>query len=326
MSKYQTFLSYNSKDFECTSKLATLLKENSITVWFDEWELRPGMSWQEGMENGINNSSSMVICIGENGFGAWELPEMRAGISEHINRKMPIIPLLLPNCKIEPKLPIFLKGFAWVDFRKGFSDNENLEKLLWGITGEKAAPKLTTNDYKEKLEEILKQINIWKETLDWLKTNKQKLINNAIKGMDGSSGNKKHQDIQMIISKCLLWVEDSLNMGTKIPVSEYINKARLTLEDNIYIGILNEIKALKSSNEKEKILSNYHATILNDNAHFYKEYFDGDFINTDLKIIILNILSQIHKSRRLDNYPSDEIVEIIDYFLKPLIVDKDNIQ
>lgn len=186
--KYQTFLSYNSKDFEHTSKLATILQDNKITVWFDKWELRPGMPWQEGMEDGIINSSSIIICIGESGFGPWEVPEMRAGISEYINRKMPVIPLLLPNCDIVPELPVFLKRFTWIDLRKGFSDLDGLSNLLWGITGDRK--KITTPK-----EELNKKITT---TYDYLILNQKDEHTENIISVINSISKKQKRKLEII--------------------------------------------------------------------------------------------------------------------------------
>ncbi len=44
-----------------------------------------------------------------------------------------MIPVLLPDAPQEPKLPIFLAGLMWVDFRKNQPDPMN--QLIWGITG-----------------------------------------------------------------------------------------------------------------------------------------------------------------------------------------------
>lgn len=203
--KYQTFLSYNSKDFECTSELASILKDNEISVWFDKWLLRPGMPWQEEMEDGLINSSSIIVCIGKHGFGPWEIPEMRVGISEHINRKMPVIPLLLPNCDITPELPIFLRRFTWIDLRNGFSDIEGLENLLWGITGEKKKIRKIKTPERSKEQTIL--------TYDYLILNQDnqytKNIINIIKSISVKE-NKKTEIISNIYAEFPLISADKL--------------------------------------------------------------------------------------------------------------------
>ncbi len=62
--------------------------------------------------------------------------EIKAFLREFIERKCPVIPVILPGVKRKPKLPVFLKGMGWVDARK--ADPDALEQLIWGITGRKS--------------------------------------------------------------------------------------------------------------------------------------------------------------------------------------------
>jgi len=55
-------------------------------------------------------------------------------LGEFVERKLPVIPVLLPGAPEQPELPLFLKAFTWVDLRKGLS-SDGLERLVWGITG-----------------------------------------------------------------------------------------------------------------------------------------------------------------------------------------------
>jgi hypothetical protein len=61
---------------------------------------------------------------------------MRALLAEFVKRKLPVIPVLLPGADKEPELPLFLQAFTWVDLRDGVTE-ENLDRLVWGITGQK---------------------------------------------------------------------------------------------------------------------------------------------------------------------------------------------
>lgn len=54
---------------------------------------------------------------------------------EFINRDCPVIPVLLKDAPARPHLPLFLQNMTWVDFRK--PESEPLNRLIWGITGEK---------------------------------------------------------------------------------------------------------------------------------------------------------------------------------------------
>jgi hypothetical protein len=135
--RFDVFLSHNSKDKPLVKELAVWLKAQGIKVWYDEWELRPGMPWQRELEQGIVQSGTTIICFGQAGFGTWHEPEMRAAISESMQRGCPVIPVLLPGCPANLELPLFLQDRTWVDFRNGLDDEAARGKLLWGITGQK---------------------------------------------------------------------------------------------------------------------------------------------------------------------------------------------
>jgi pimeloyl-ACP methyl ester carboxylesterase len=93
---------------------------------------------------------------------------MRACINEFVNRRIPVIPVLLPGAAAKPELPIFLRRFTWVDLRYGLSE-EGIDLLQWGITGEKPPlrakasndtqpeiHKTATTEVDEPVQEIIK--------------------------------------------------------------------------------------------------------------------------------------------------------------------------
>ncbi len=134
-SDFQVFLCHNSQDKAEIRKLNDVLKSRGIKTWFDEEQLPPGRAWQELLEAQIQDIGSAAVLVGESGLGPWQNSEMRAFISEFVDRKCPVIPVMLKSCKAAPQLPLFLRQFTWVDFRK--PEPDPIERLLWGITGTK---------------------------------------------------------------------------------------------------------------------------------------------------------------------------------------------
>ena len=100
-------------------RLARALESRGLRVWLDEDQLVPGRPWQEELEKIIQTTESAAVLIGENGFGSWETPEMRVCLDEYVRRKLPVIPVLLPDAPKELELPPFLRSFTWVDLRGG---------------------------------------------------------------------------------------------------------------------------------------------------------------------------------------------------------------
>ena len=138
---FDVFLSHNSKDKPAVRQIAEALRDGrGLKVWLDEWELPPGVPWQDELEKIIETVRSAAVMIGKEGLGPWETPEMRACISEMVDRKLRVIPVLLPEASPTLKLPIFLRQNTWVDLRGGITE-DGLDRLQWGITGIKPVPK-----------------------------------------------------------------------------------------------------------------------------------------------------------------------------------------
>ncbi|MFO1428622.1 MAG: SUMF1/EgtB/PvdO family nonheme iron enzyme [Candidatus Competibacteraceae bacterium] len=141
---FDVFISHNSKDKPTVRQLAEALQRRGLRVWLDEWELVPGHPWQEALEEIIRTTRSAAVLVGKDGIGPWEVPEMRGCLSQFIKRRLPVIPVLLPDALGQPDLPLFLEGFTWVDLRTGGLNEANLDRLEWGITGRKPVPRLVS--------------------------------------------------------------------------------------------------------------------------------------------------------------------------------------
>lgn len=132
---FDVFLCHNHRDKPEVKKLGEQLKSLGILPWLDEWELRPGLSWQRLLEQQIGQIKSAVVFVGQDGIGPWQHQELDAFLREFVSRRCPVIPVVLSNAPHEPQLPIFLQGMTWVDFRK--QDPDPMDMLIWGITGQR---------------------------------------------------------------------------------------------------------------------------------------------------------------------------------------------
>jgi len=130
---FDVFLCHNSAAKPAVKRLGEGLKARALLPWLDEWELPPGQAWQELLERQIQRIGSAAVCIGPAGISPWHQQEMRGFISEFVDRRLPVIPVLLPGAPAQPELPLFLRQFTWVDFRR--AEPDPFEQLVWGITG-----------------------------------------------------------------------------------------------------------------------------------------------------------------------------------------------
>jgi hypothetical protein len=133
--EYDVFLCHNSKDKQEVKAVGEQLKEKGYLPWLDEWELAPGTSWQTILESQISQINAAAIFVGPSGIGPWQSMEIQAILRRFVDSGLPTIPVILPSCKRVPRLPMFLQGQTWVDFRALAPDP--LKRLIWGFTGKR---------------------------------------------------------------------------------------------------------------------------------------------------------------------------------------------
>ena len=128
------FLSHNSKDKPLVRQLNEAVEKAGLSTWLDEKDLVAGQPWVDAIEAALKSTRAVVVAIGENGLGPWETPEIRAALVEMVRRKVPVIPLLLPNAPAQVELPLFLQTVTWIDCRNGIS-TEAVNRIKSSVTG-----------------------------------------------------------------------------------------------------------------------------------------------------------------------------------------------
>ena len=93
------------------------------------------MAWQSKIQHDIESVKTSAVIVGPSGIGPWQNRELDAILQLFIERKRPVIPVILPSCRSVPELPVFLRSFGWVDYRT--LDPDPLEQLVWGIVGKR---------------------------------------------------------------------------------------------------------------------------------------------------------------------------------------------
>lgn len=133
---FDVFLCHNSLDKKVVRSIGRRLRERGVSVWFDQWNLRPGFPWQAVLEEQIDCIKSAAVFVGESGIGPWQDHEIAAFLREFVKRGCPVIPVLLPSATT-PTLPVFLRAMTWVDMND--KERDAVDLLIWGITGRNPA-------------------------------------------------------------------------------------------------------------------------------------------------------------------------------------------
>lgn len=106
---HDVFLSYSSKDKKVVRAVAERLRGDGLRVWFDEWEIKAGDSIPSKIEEGLEHSRVLVLCMSANAFGSdWsQLESHTFRFKDPLNRDRRFIPLRLDEAPIKGALAQF---------------------------------------------------------------------------------------------------------------------------------------------------------------------------------------------------------------------------
>lgn len=114
------FICHSSKDKPFVRLIGRTLKSFGVKVWLDEWELRVGDSLHTKIEDGIKDSSFMLVVLSKNSLNSqWVKRELNSGLSLELNKKnIYVIPALVDISASE--MPLMLTDKVAADFRNDF--------------------------------------------------------------------------------------------------------------------------------------------------------------------------------------------------------------
>src|SRR5437762_11294494 len=106
---YDVFLSYSSKDRTAVRSVAERLKNDGLEVWFDEWSIKAGDNIPHKIEEGLEYSRVLVLCMSTNAFGSdWATVESQTfRFRDPLNKERRFIPLRLDDAPIKGSLDQF---------------------------------------------------------------------------------------------------------------------------------------------------------------------------------------------------------------------------
>ncbi len=107
--KYDVFLSHSAKDKVVVRPLAERLRANGLRVWLDDWEIHPGDSIPEKIEEGLEHSRVLLLCMSANASGSnWaQLEASTFRFRDPLNKERRFIPLRLDSAPIKGSLAQF---------------------------------------------------------------------------------------------------------------------------------------------------------------------------------------------------------------------------
>jgi len=157
---HDVFLSHSSKDKAIARAIAERLRADGLRIWLDDWEIRPGDNIPAKIEEGLEHSRVLVLCMSANAFSS-DWAQLEAGtfrFRDPLNKERRFIPPRLDEAPIKGSLAQF-SYINWLSKER----KKEYAKLVEGcrpagaqIARERVAEKAIQLDYKAK---------IWKATI-----------------------------------------------------------------------------------------------------------------------------------------------------------------
>ena len=100
---FDVFLNHSSGDKAIVRPLAEQLRADGVKVWFDEWVLKPGDSIPAKIEEGLEHSRVLVLCMSANAFGS-DWAQLESGtfrFRDPLNKERRFLPLRLDGAPIK---------------------------------------------------------------------------------------------------------------------------------------------------------------------------------------------------------------------------------
>jgi small GTP-binding protein len=107
---FDVFLSHSPKDKARVRTIAERLRADGVRVWFDEWEILTGDKIPAKIEEGLERSRVLVLCMSAHAFGS-DWAQLESGtfrFRDPLNSERRFVPLRLDDAPIRGALAQFL--------------------------------------------------------------------------------------------------------------------------------------------------------------------------------------------------------------------------
>ena len=150
---YDVFLSYSSQDKPVVREIAQRLKSDGVRVWFDDWEIKAGDSIPAKIEEGLEHSRVLLLCMSAAALAAdWpQLESHTFRFKDPLNHDRRFIPLRLDDAPIKGSLAQFL----YINWRPKEREREYPKLLDACRTAAKSPSSLNEEAAESKLQNSL---------------------------------------------------------------------------------------------------------------------------------------------------------------------------
>src|SRR5260370_7283873 len=96
---YDVFPSHSPKDKPIVRAIAEHLRADGLRVWFDDWQIKAGHSIPAKIEEGLDRSRVLVLCMSAHAFGS-DWAQLEAGtfrFRDPLNKERRLLSLRLDH-------------------------------------------------------------------------------------------------------------------------------------------------------------------------------------------------------------------------------------
>jgi hypothetical protein len=114
----RVFISYTHTDREFAARLAVDLTRAAVNVWYDQWEVAPGDSIVEKINNALRWNDYLVIVLSPEAIQSrWVAREINSSLLQSLEgRSVTLIPVLKEQCV----LPVLIADLHYADFTQSY--------------------------------------------------------------------------------------------------------------------------------------------------------------------------------------------------------------
>jgi hypothetical protein len=111
----KVFVSHSTQDHAFAEKFAADLRSNGVDAWYSGWEIKPGDSIRQKIDEGLEGCEFFIIVLSKSSISRpWVQTELDAATVAKLNGKArKIIPIKIEDCG---DLPPTLGSLCWEDF------------------------------------------------------------------------------------------------------------------------------------------------------------------------------------------------------------------
>lgn len=131
MESPRVFVSHSSADKERVSDLAKRLRESGVAAWYADWEIGPGDSFVQKIDQGLGDCDKFIIVISEDSVvSRWVRDELSIAVVRRIEGEAEIIPVRLD----ETPVPTVINHLHWVGMPPFRDEFDKLLKAIFGVS------------------------------------------------------------------------------------------------------------------------------------------------------------------------------------------------